>query len=150
MKYLLLDLDGTLCDHSWRIHYAKKRNWDKYNSLCKDDKPNDPVYRLILDIQNNYSIIILTGREEKYRSQTVDWLNHHGVKFCHLFMRPNGEYKKPDYQLKIEWIKKIFGGEIKEHIAFALEDRNQVVNAYRKIGIPVFQVNEDETGAYKP
>jgi hypothetical protein len=59
----------------------------------------------------------------------------------HLYMRPEGDMRK-DAIVKLE----IFDNEIRDNydVQFALDDRNQVVEAYRSIGLTVLQVADGE------
>jgi hypothetical protein len=59
----------------------------------------------------------------------------------HLYMRPEGDMRK-DAIVKLE----IFDNEIRDNydVQFALDDRNQVVEAYRSIGLTVLQVTDGE------
>lgn len=42
-KYIICDLDGTLCDHRHRIYLAWSKQWDSYNAGCVADYVNMPV-----------------------------------------------------------------------------------------------------------
>lgn len=84
-------------------------------------------------------VIFLSGREEKWRAQSEEFLTRHNFNIGPLFMRNTGDGRK-------DWIAKgeIFDAEIrhKYNVLFSLDDRNQVVNFWRSIGVACFQVAE--------
>ena len=101
------------CDISFRIIPQPRIfewNWTHHNVidnsctdmdgvLCRAPHPfeNDygPNYEIFLDqtepryIPSKKLKAIITGRLEKYRKQTENWLNKHGVQYGELIMRPN-------------------------------------------------------------
>ncbi len=85
-----------------------------------------------------YSISILSGRDEKARQLTEDWLRQYGVTYDWLFMRPSGNNQK-DCLFKC----RIYINEILPHyeVEFVLDDRDQVVAFWRSIGLTCFQVD---------
>lgn len=84
-------------------------------------------------------IIYLTGRPEKYRDMTTEWLGKNDLDFhcySHLFMRPDGDHR-PDYVIKRE----IYEREIKDKydVIGVFEDRQQCVDMWRALGLTCFQ-----------
>jgi hypothetical protein len=131
-KAIICDLDGTLAIINHRNPYDA--------SNCEKDKLNDPVADVLLTYKKRgHSIILLSGRLDTYKPQTLRWLQAHGIKYDLLLMRKEGDTRK-DSIVKTEF----FDTYIKDtfNITFALDDRNQVVDLWRKeIRIPCFQVN---------
>lgn len=133
-KAIIVDLDGTLALHN-RHPFAIEK--------CETDQPNQPVLNAIKALsQFGYRLIFLTGREEVFRPQTDKWLKN----TCHvdlfapwymLYMRPTGDNRK-DSLVKEE----ILRNEIlpNYYVEFALDDRQQVVDHLRLMGLTVFQV----------
>lgn len=86
----------------WKTSWVSEVAFDMDGVLCRDcsEKENDdgPLYREFLEIaelkfkplaKKNISLgAIVTGRLEKYRPQTVDWLHRHGIKYHRLIMCP--------------------------------------------------------------
>ena len=128
---IICDIDGTLA-----IMHAERTPYD--HSSANLDKPNWAVIRLVRVMNTECDVILCSGREDKWRELTVDWLKLYGVPYKILHMRPTGD-KTPDDQLK----KMIFEREIEPHynIRFVLDDRNRVVDMWRDLRLPVFQVN---------
>ena len=133
-KIIICDIDGTV---------ALKGDRNPYNAASSDyDKLNAPVAKL-LDILSaaKVEIIFVSARSEKDRSVTEKWLAVHGFEWNYLFMREDGDNRK-DAIIKEELYRKHIEGRY--DILFVLDDRNQTVEMWRKIGLPCFQVEEGD------
>jgi hypothetical protein len=84
-----------------------------------------------------FQLIFVSGRFEKYRAQTTEWLARNGFKEGKLLMRADGDVRK-DSTVKRE----IFDKHIRNYynVQCVFDDRNQVVEMWRKLGLTVFQV----------
>lgn len=150
-NYLIVDLDGTLCDNSHRQHLALAKQWDEFHSLLHEDKLCNEVVAVIRGLSAvvpDLHVVAVTGRNERYRGKTLEWKRQQGVHhlFDDLLMRPDDDYTK-DEVLKIKMIEDYFGGSkerVLSKVLLALDDRNSVVNAFRDYGIIVFQVREGD------
>lgn len=140
MKTVLFDLDGTLADikHRRRFLEQDKPDWKAFNDSMSADTPNGPIVSLykILWHSNDIELIILTGRHEKYRSITESWLKSHDIDFLQLIMRPDKDFRT-DHIVKEEMLKTL---QVQEReILFVVDDRNQVVDMWRRNGITCLQ-----------
>lgn len=128
---ILVDMDGTLALLNGRNPFDA--------STCEQDLPNKPVLDTVLVWQEKTQIIIISGRTDDCRFQTERWLEKHGVKYNALYMRKTGDYRK-DSIIKEE----LYGENIanKYNVRFVLDDRQQVVDMWRSLGLTVFQVAE--------
>ena len=144
---VIFDLDGTLALIDKRRDLATKDNgkmdWAKFfNPDNIDlDTPNQPV----IDMANllhsqGYLIYIFSGRSDKTEDATKDWLDKHNVNYDLLQMRPQGLLYKPDNDLKQDWLNVIK----KDRVAMVFDDRNQVVDMWRKNGLTTFQVADGD------
>jgi predicted kinase len=127
---ILVDLDGTLYHMTNRSPYE----YDKVDT----DFIDEVVLKTIQLYKNDgYAIILASGREDSCRELTKKSLNDNNVQYDKLFMRNTGD-QRPDWLVKEE----IFFKDIAPYynIKLALDDRNQVVDRYRAMGIKVFQV----------
>ena len=146
-KIVIFDLDGTLALIDKRRDVSTKDNgkiyWYKFfdpNNIQLDD-PNQPV----IDIANmlhsqGYLIYIFSGRSDKTEDATIAWLDKHNVSYDLLSMRPQGLLYKPDNDLKQGWLDTIK----KDRVAMVFDDRNQVVDMWRKNGLTTFQVADGD------
>jgi uncharacterized HAD superfamily protein len=142
---IILDLDGTLCDNRHRVELAVAGRWDEFNSLCGLDIPYDDVMAFIAFIPGNIEVVAVTGRDERWRSITVKWLQHYEICIDALLMRATGDYS-PDAEVKLKLIEQHFGSKenaIRE-ILFAIDDRDRVVEAYRNYGLNCWQVRQGD------
>lgn len=152
-KAIICDLDGTMALMNGRNPYDA--------STCDQDLPNTPVIETIKLFNDvGYTIIFCSGREDKFREPTERFIGKHfkkkgwenvldGTGFCppvsvrdyHLLMRKTGDQRK-DAIIK----KEIFDNNIRDkfNVLFVLDDRNQVVEGWRDIGLTCFQVAEGD------
>ena len=131
-KAVICDLDGTLSLLNGR---------DPYNAAtCDNDLLNEPVAAVLkMAKQRGYQVILLSGREDKFREPTMRFLDKHQIGYDLLLMRTSNDFRK-DNIIKRE----LFESEIqgKYFVEFLLDDRNQVVDMWRKdLHLPCFQVN---------
>lgn len=140
MRDIIVDLDGTVADCSHRQHYVntKPANWKAFEAGIPHDPPHQHVIDLVNTLFNaGWNILLCSGRGEQSREHTETWLTRHGVNYHHLYMRAAGDYRRDDI-VKMGLLDKIIADGYKP--SFALDDRDQVVIAWRSRGIPCFQV----------
>lgn len=131
-KAIICDLDGTLSLLNGRNPFDA--------SNCENDLLNKPVANLLINYKKlGFKIILLSGREDKYKVPTLQFLANHKIEFDQLLMRKSDDFRK-DAIIK----KEIFNAEIKckYFVEMILDDRNQVVDMWRNdLQLPCFQVN---------
>lgn len=137
---VICDLDGTLCNIDHRLHFMKgeKKNWPGFFGAMSEDKLN-LWCASILENLYEYSIILCSGRPDNYREVTENWLGEHFVSYEHLFMRQNNDSRRDDIVKEV-----ILDFEILTRFKpyFSIDDRNQVVQMWRKRGITCLQCAE--------
>lgn len=143
---IICDLDGTLADCTHRRHYVetKPKNWDAFYAGVKDDQVNLPVAHLLETylthrdvLINRTRLIFCTGRPRRCGADTVKWLMKVGIHTYHaLYMRADGDFRA-DYIVKQEMLDKHID---KDRVLFVLDDRQQVVDMWRRNGLTCFQV----------
>ena len=136
-KYVVCDLDGTLCDHSDRIYLAWLGEWDSYNGGCIVDTPNMPCLDFITFLgRKEYKIIFLTGRADKFVKHTVEWLRKYVFFDFFLIMRgdkdfrSSGEFKKHallDFCVKNDILV--------SQIEYAIDDNDDCVAMFKDLNI---------------
>ena len=145
-KIVIFDLDGTLALIDKRRDISTKDNgkldWSKFfNPYMIDlDDPNTPVIQMAKLLSSSHRIFILSGRSDATQDATLDWLRKHNVPFDHLQMRPQNLLYLPDNDLKQSWLD-VIG---KDNVAMVFDDRNQVVDMWRKNGLTTFQVADGD------
>lgn len=120
----------------------REARWDKFHAEVDLDPPKQTIIDLIKILHAHYEVIIVSGRSPEHGCgiKTEAWLDQHlcedGERFYrHLFMRQAGDYK-PDYEHKQEILDLL----PRDRIAFVLDDRDQVVEMWRKNGLTCLQV----------
>jgi hypothetical protein len=86
-------------------------------------------------------VILMSGREDKFRPETERWLNANDVVYSMLLMRKTGDFRK-DAIVKRELYETHIKG--KYQVFFVLDDRDQVVTMWREQGLVVFQVADGD------
>lgn len=135
-KAFLVDIDGTLA------HMRDYRGPYEWANVELDD-PDETIIHIANNLAfDNYGdkiarMIVMSGRDESCREQTERWLYKHGVLYDHLFMRPEGDMRK-DNIIKHE----LFNKYVRDNydVKFVLDDRQQVVDMWRKMGLKCLQV----------
>jgi len=134
---IVIDLDGTLCNTTHRDHLVQQ-SWDDFHAQLH----NDSVYeetRYFIEGMHPFRVIALTGRMEKYRKATTDWLIKNEIMIDELWMRGDNDYRKA-FEIKRERLL-----PIKERVLVVLDDNDRVVEALRNEGFRVWQV---QNGGY--
>jgi phosphoglycolate phosphatase-like HAD superfamily hydrolase len=145
IRTVVVDLDGTLCDSSHRDHYARNKQWDEFHAALGEDKLWPDVAAVLRALcLDGVRIVALSGRNERYRGPTIDWLLRHNLfEISQVILRPNNDYT-PDHILKPEMLRdELFEGDLetaKKDVMFILEDREKVVQAWRDLGFRCWQV----------
>ena len=139
----MFDIDGTLADCAHRIQYAQAKLWDEFHERA----PEDPVIVNVADLMiemslSGHKIILLTGRPERYRHLTTEWLKKASLAkfYDELIMRPDDNYT-PDGLMKVNILEMRFGSQedVLANVWFVVDDRESVVEALRNYGLTVFQ-----------
>lgn len=137
---IVFDVDGTLANNDHRQHLliGQKPNWDAFFAAMAGDQPNEPIIKLYEALKNTgkYTCILVSGRPEIFRNQTIDWLNQNRIFFDLLKMRPAGD-RRPDHEVKEEILRDLQTEGFQ--ILFAIDDRTSTVKMWRANGIMCLQ-----------
>ena len=143
---IICDIDGTIADLSHRRHWVeqKPKNWKMFFRYMVYDQPIRPVVEVIAALGSNadHRIIFCSGRPAEWESETRGWIEKQFDWKWYaspLYMRSTGDYR-PDDVIKFELLQKIRADGYKPIIAF--DDRQRVVDMWRKNGIICAQVAE--------
>ena len=132
---LICDLDGTLA-----LSEGLRGTFE--HNKAADDMVNAPILRIIQNFYaDDHEILYVSGREAKYRPQTVEFLTRCNAPWAvtlHLFMRETSD-KRNDTIVKRELFNANIAG--KYYVNFVLDDRDRVVKMWRDLGLTCLQVN---------
>jgi hypothetical protein len=136
-ELVIFDIDGTLADISERVHHIRRKpkNWNAFNEGIAKDKAIHSMIRLCnILYAAGLRIILCSGRNEKNRPETVEWLSRQGVNYHELLLRRDEDFR-PDSVIKRELIQHLD----KSKILFVVEDRSRVVEMWRSEGLACLQ-----------
>ena len=140
MKIILFDIDGTLANIEHRRGYLdqEKPDWKSFNAEMGGDTPNAPIVALYkaLWAADNFELILVTGRNERSRAITEQWLTWNAIPFDQMLMRPDNDFRA-DHLIKEDILKQLLATGME--IEFVVDDRQQVVDMWRRNGITCLQ-----------
>jgi hypothetical protein len=138
----IFDIDGTLADCSHRLHWIHPRpakDWRAFFADAINDKPILHIIELAQHLQHHAPIVIVSGRSDECREDTLFWLERYEVPCRALYMRKAGDHRNDDI-LKSEMLDALLADGWKPIMAF--DDRDRVVKMWRSRGVPCAQVAE--------
>ncbi|WP_020476284.1 phosphatase domain-containing protein [Zavarzinella formosa] len=143
-KAVIFDIDGTLSDVTHRLHHitGNHKNYDAFFAEVGNDPVIEPVCELARVLaRQGYKLILVSGRSDVVRGETVEWLGKHDVPHDELHMRKDGDYRQ-DFIIKSEILDALLaeGNEI----AFVVDDRPSVVAMWRERGLTCLQCRDWE------
>lgn len=132
---VMIDVDGTIALMGTRSPFDETR--------VHEDAPNWPVIEAVSAmIDAGYYPLFCSGRTAVCRSATEEWIERYlpdldATASYGLYMRSEGDTRK-DSIVKRE----LFDTHIRDryNVRCVFDDRTQVVQAWRELGLPCFQV----------
>lgn len=147
MKAVIFDIDGTLAVASHRRRFLEKspKDWNSFYEGMDKDEVIEPVEFLLMCIKNAIyfrelpvEIIFCTGRPERYREITEQWLSQKLDIYNHrILMRKEGDFRADDI-VKQEMFDQLKAEGFEVFLVF--DDRQRVVDMWRRNGIQCCQV----------
>lgn len=133
-KAVIVDIDGTLAKMTTRGPF----DWKRVGEDELVENVRDTVNALW---EAGFKVIVLSGRDGVCHNETWDWLAIHDVLFDEFWMRAPGDMR-PDNIIKAE----LFDAHIRDDfdVRFVIDDRDQVVQMWRAMGLQCFQVQEGD------
>lgn len=136
----VFDLDGVLADvrHRLPLVAGRPRRWDDFFAAA----PLDPVLpegrlAVLAAVDAGRPVVYLTGRPERCRADTLDWLVRHGLPDGELIMRPEGD-RRPARMTKLAALRRLAG---RMQVGMVVDDDATVVEALRAAGFPVLHAD---------
>lgn len=124
----IFDLDGTIAEMKDRSPYE----WNRVG----EDTVNEHVCNVLDALAKSTNIIIVSGRDEVCRQETIDWLAENDIKPELVLMRKKDDNRKDSIVKKEIYEENIKG---KYNILGIFDDREQVVSMWRDLGLTCFQ-----------
>ncbi len=149
-KDIIVDMDGTLADISQRLRRAesnpppgKRMDWDIFLDpvvMAHTDKPNQHVIHLVRVLSDSgHNILVTSARNERHRDVTALQLDEWGIKYEKLYLRKDDDFRQ-DGIVKAELLAQILEDGYVPRIA--IDDRQQVVDKWRELGLHCWQVEK--------
>jgi hypothetical protein len=141
LKYIILDLDGTIALGGERqiFYWTEPRNWKAAVAGIIYDDVIQPTKKLIeLFIADGYSIIVLTARPANCRNNCISWLERVGIPWVDMYLRHDDDDRE-DYVIKEEFLKEMIDKYGMPE--FALEDQPEVTRMFARNGVFTFGIN---------
>lgn len=129
-KAWLVDIDGTLA------HMGDRSPYDI--TTVGNDTPDTTIVDLVRVLADTgFEIVLMSGRSDECRKDTVRWLVGHGIGWDALHMRVAGD-NRADFKVKAD----LFDAHVRNtwNVIGVLDDRDQVVKMWRSIGLKCLQV----------
>ena len=138
----IFDIDGTVADISHRVYLLDNKpvNWESFFSKMDQDKPILPSILIIRSlIEAGHTVIFCTGRSDKYRRMTIDWIYEFVYPYfrdnMHLYMRQEGD-RRSDTIVKAELLDEIRKNGLNPEAVF--EDRQRLCEMWIEKGLWVY------------
>lgn len=143
-KSIIVDLDGTLCDNEHRRKHleGEEEDWEAYYENLRLDSLNEWCKEIIDRFKGDHNIYLVTGREgtDQIKTDTKVWLAEKNVYYDEIRFREEKDYRK-DSEVKEEILRErlpISNYDNPENLVyFAVDDRLQVIDMWRDLGITV-------------
>ncbi|MGW1619769.1 phosphatase domain-containing protein [Streptomyces sp. NPDC002172] len=131
----VFDIDNTLADtaHRQRFLESKPRDWDAFFAAAPYDPPIAEGIALAVANAEECEIVYLTGRPERCRRDTLDWLAAHGLPEGRVHMRRNAD-RRPARYTKLEILRRLAEGR---SVRFLVDDDELVCDAAERAGFTV-------------
>jgi hypothetical protein len=144
---VIFDRDGTLASVA---HVAPKDrsqdSWGAFNASLPFDAPVPVVAGLLRSIKPGVVRIMTSGRSQgdypgdrRRLYQMRDWLSKHDLPIDLVIMRPGGDQRR-DSVVKRQMYDQIIAPRF--DVRFVVDDRPQVVDMWRDLGLPVLAVKD--------
>jgi phosphoglycolate phosphatase-like HAD superfamily hydrolase len=104
----VFDLDGTLADVRHRLHHLDRRprDWESFFAAAPQDPPLPRGVAMARESAAECEVRYLTGRPERCRRDTLDWLAAHGLPEGRVHMRRDGD-RRPARRTKLDILRRL-------------------------------------------
>ena len=139
LPYAVLDIDGVLADVRHRLYHLERRpkNWEAFFRAAPQDPVLDEGLAVARELAGAHQVVYLTGRPERCRADTRDWLDRHALPPGRLLMRRKGDFR-PSRVAKIEQLRRLAA---QQPVQLVVDDDVSVVRAARAAGFAVLHAD---------
>lgn len=100
----VFDIDGVLADVRHRLHHleAHPQRWERFFQAAGRDPVLEEGAQRLRDALVDHDVIYLTGRPERTRRLTEQWLARHDLPTGPLLMRADDDHRPARYLKRSE------------------------------------------------
>ena len=135
----VIDLDGVVADVRHRLLHISgpHKDWPAFFAGVGDDDVLAEGRAVVDRLSADHEIVYLTGRPERTRAATADWLARHELPHGRLIMRRDGD-RRPARTVKPALLRSLSRGR---QIAVVVDDDPAVCEALTAQGWPVLRAD---------
>jgi hypothetical protein len=137
--YAVIDIDGVLADVRHRLRHIGKQplDWDAFFAAAVDDPLLDEGLAVAQRLAADHEVVYLSGRPERCRGDTLDWLRDNALPPGRLMLRRSGD-RRPASVIKPEVLR-----ELARHapVSMLVDDDPLVCAAAEAAGFAVFRAS---------
>jgi hypothetical protein len=135
--YAAVDLDGVLADVEHRLHHLQRRpkNWDAFFAGIADDPAHPEGLAVARELAGAHELVYLSGRPERTRHDTEEWLRRHDAPPGRVLLRRDGD-RRPARVTKIGILRRLAA---ERPVAVLVDDDPAVCQAARDAGFTVLE-----------
>jgi phosphoglycolate phosphatase-like HAD superfamily hydrolase len=134
VSIVVFDIDGVLADATHRQHHVASRpkDWDAFFAAVGEDPVIEEGRELLLAAAAEHEVVLVSGRPERTRADTVAWLERSGMGAPRLVLRADDDWR-PAAVAKLTLIRSV--GQ-PEDVGLVVDDDPSVVEALSGQGYP--------------
>jgi beta-phosphoglucomutase-like phosphatase (HAD superfamily) len=135
-SYAVVDIDGVVADVRHRLSFLERRpkDWDGFFAAAADDALLPEGRAVVAQlVAREHEVVWVTGRPERCRRDTVDWLARNELPAGTLYMRANRD-RRPARATKLETVRELARDR---PVAVVVDDDDLVVRTLREAGFTV-------------
>lgn len=135
--YAVVDLDGVLADVNHRLHQLQRtpKDWAAFFSGIPDDPVHPEGLAVARELAAEHELIYLSGRPERTRAATEEWLHRHGAPPGRVLLRRDGD-RRPARVTKVGMLRRLAA---ERPVAILVDDDPAVCRAARSAGFTVME-----------
>lgn len=130
----VFDIDGVLADATHRQHHlaARPKDWDAFFGEVGADPVIEAGVRRYLEEATRHEVVLMSGRPERTRRDTREWLTRNGLGEPRMILREDVDFR-PAAVVKSELIGLV---ALPNDVAILVDDDVSVVARLTAMGYP--------------
>jgi hypothetical protein len=137
--WAVVDLDGVVADTRHRLHLIERfpKDWEGFFAAAVEDPLLPEGAAVAHRLAREHQLTYLTGRPERWRSDTEVWIARVGLPAARVHMRRDSD-RRPARMMKLSVLARL---ATQAPIAMVVDDDPAVVRAVRAAGHPVLHAD---------